>query len=171
MEGTKKIKSTSFHQYSWNSEVETTCSGVFSTGATGAIAPVILKKRLIAPVIFLPYSVIILTTLRKKILNLQTILQVKQIQNQIFKSEKFLKKNLRYAHMYLVRWTINTKSFLITRVHSIMIWTYVLHNYACNFNTWLKKKSWLSTIHPDSWIHPVLNCFPKLFLKYFHEIF
>ena len=24
MEGTKKIKSTSFHQYSWNSEVETT---------------------------------------------------------------------------------------------------------------------------------------------------
>ena len=35
-------------------------SGVFSTGATGAIAPVILRKRLIAPVIFhLPYSVII----------------------------------------------------------------------------------------------------------------
>ena len=27
-------------------------SGVFSTGATGAIAPVILRKRLIAPVIF-----------------------------------------------------------------------------------------------------------------------
>ena len=26
-------------------------SGVFSTGATGAIAPVILRKRLIAPVI------------------------------------------------------------------------------------------------------------------------
>ncbi len=35
-------------------------SGVFSTGATGAIAPVILRKRLIAPVILhLPYSVII----------------------------------------------------------------------------------------------------------------
>ena len=27
------------------------CSGVFSTGATGAIAPVILRKRPIAPVI------------------------------------------------------------------------------------------------------------------------
>ena len=34
------------------------CSGVFSTGATGAIAPVIFRKRLIAPVILhLPYSV------------------------------------------------------------------------------------------------------------------
>jgi hypothetical protein len=36
------------------------CSGVFSTGATGAIAPAILSKRLIAPAILhLPYSVII----------------------------------------------------------------------------------------------------------------
>ena len=35
------------------------CSGVFSTGAMGAIAPVILRKRLIAPVILhMPYSVI-----------------------------------------------------------------------------------------------------------------
>ena len=35
------------------------CSGVFSTGATGAIAPVILRKRLLAPVILhMPYSVI-----------------------------------------------------------------------------------------------------------------
>ena len=34
-------------------------SGVFSTGAMGAIAPVILRKRLIAPVILhLPYLVI-----------------------------------------------------------------------------------------------------------------
>ena len=34
-------------------------SGVFSTGATGAIAPVLLRKRLIAPAILhLPYSVI-----------------------------------------------------------------------------------------------------------------
>ena len=29
MEGTKKIKSTSFHQYSWNSEVETTWISLF----------------------------------------------------------------------------------------------------------------------------------------------
>ena len=37
------------------------CSGVFSTGATGAIAPAILRKGLIAPAILhLPYSVIIL---------------------------------------------------------------------------------------------------------------
>ena len=37
-----------------------TNSGVFSTGATGAIAPVILRKRLIAPVILhLTYSVIL----------------------------------------------------------------------------------------------------------------
>ena len=35
------------------------CSGVFSTGATGAIAPVILRKRLIAPsILHLPYLVI-----------------------------------------------------------------------------------------------------------------
>ena len=30
MEGTKKIKSTSFHQYSWNSEVETTWISLIS---------------------------------------------------------------------------------------------------------------------------------------------
>jgi hypothetical protein len=40
----------------------TESSGVFSTGATGAIAPAILRKRLIAPTtLHLPYSVIILT--------------------------------------------------------------------------------------------------------------
>ena len=43
-------------------QIPSASSGVFSTGATGAIAPVILRKRIIAPVILhLPCSVIILT--------------------------------------------------------------------------------------------------------------
>ena len=38
----------------------TISSGVFNTGATGAIAPAILRKRLIAPAILhLPYAMII----------------------------------------------------------------------------------------------------------------
>ena len=47
------------------------CSGVFSTGATGAIAPVILRKRLIAPAVSTRNGKILLTlsTLNIKILN------------------------------------------------------------------------------------------------------
>ena len=46
-------------------------SGVFSTGATGAIAPVILRKRLIAPAVSTRNGKILLTlsTLNIKILN------------------------------------------------------------------------------------------------------
>ena len=48
-----------------------TSSGVFSTGATGAIAPVILRKRLIAPAVSTRNGKILLTlsTLNIKILN------------------------------------------------------------------------------------------------------
>ena len=47
------------------------CSGVFSTGATGAIAPVILRKRLIAPTVSTRNGKILLalSTLNIKILN------------------------------------------------------------------------------------------------------
>ena len=47
------------------------CSGVFSTGATGAIAPVILRKRLIAPAVSTRNGKTLLTlsTLNIKILN------------------------------------------------------------------------------------------------------
>ena len=47
------------------------CSGVFSTGATGAIAPVILRKRLIAPAVSTRNGKILLklSTLNIKILN------------------------------------------------------------------------------------------------------
>ena len=47
------------------------CSGVFSTGATGAIAPVILRKRLIEPAVSTRNGKILLTlsTLNIKILN------------------------------------------------------------------------------------------------------
>ena len=49
----KSIGSASVSRISLDvtSLIDTTSSGVFSTGATGAIAPVIFRKRPIAPVI------------------------------------------------------------------------------------------------------------------------
>ena len=49
-----KICSSHFRPAGWPvGQPTATDSGVFSTGATGAIAPAILRKRVIAPAIFL----------------------------------------------------------------------------------------------------------------------
>ena len=88
---------------------------VFSTGATGAIAPVILRKRPIAPVILhLPYSVIIFY-------NLSRLKEHQLYFESDFKSGKLLEKKFAlraYVRTYLLsllRWIINIKSSLITR--------------------------------------------------------
>ena len=51
MEGTKKIKSTSFHQYLWNSEVETTWISLI--GWHHKTSTIVLLLSLLSP---LPYS-------------------------------------------------------------------------------------------------------------------
>ena len=55
-----------------NSEINN--SGVFSTGATGAMAPVILRKRLIAPAVSNRNGKIILTLGTRNIKILNTLL-------------------------------------------------------------------------------------------------
>jgi hypothetical protein len=50
-------------------------SGVFSTGATGAMAPVILRKRLIAPAVSNRNGKILLTHGTRNIKTLNTLLQ------------------------------------------------------------------------------------------------
>ena len=53
-------------------------SGVFSTGAMGAMAPVILRKRLIAPAVSTRNGKILLTLGTRNIKILNTLLKVRQ---------------------------------------------------------------------------------------------
>ena len=59
----------------WNSRLlASVISGVFSTGATGAMAPIILRKRLIAPAVSNRNGKILLTLGTRNIKILNTLL-------------------------------------------------------------------------------------------------
>ena len=76
-----------------------TCSGVFSTGATGAIAPAILRKRLIAPAILhLPGMYSQRTQILRAIDFITESFQLWYFFFRIFSEGKFL---LHFAPMYI----------------------------------------------------------------------
>ena len=81
-------------------------SGVFSTGATGAIAPVILRKGLIAPVMLhLDFGFQYVVT---KILHIITILIPSFYEGKLL--QKFL---LRCARMFIVLNSMNFKGVFL----------------------------------------------------------
>ena len=65
------------------------CSGVFSTGATGAMAPVILRKRVIAPAVSTRNGKILLTLSTRNIKFLNTPLSMNDFGKVEIRLDKF----------------------------------------------------------------------------------
>ena len=91
------------------------CSGVFSTGAMGAIAPVILRKRPIAPVI-----------LHLNHLIVWTLIHIRYLSCNLLDTDNFfeiaLKFLLRFARTYL-HFIINVKRVCILHKKRVQVST------------------------------------------------
>ena len=95
-------------------------SGVFSTGAMGAIAPVILRKRLIAPeILHLPRMYLQCTQILKAIDFITESFRLWYFFFQNFSGRKFL---LHFAPMYIINFASKNLCLLWdSQIHPIVL--------------------------------------------------